>query len=495
MKNIILLLILLYGVDVSSTNIYCREIDFYKSDLLVTPIFNQIAPLCSGNTPLPILPLVSENGIHGTWSPSIVNNIITTTYTFTPSASFPDATSTTMTIIVVSMPYFSELSIHKYRSCLDAVPILPLISDNGISGTWSPSTVTNSVRNYVFTPNSNQCGQVVNQIVSTLAIPYEVGTEFNSPSVSALNNLNNYLMENLYGTYGTWSFSPIPATNDYLCTFTVPNISGCGSTIDYIAHINPSMVPTFQQGLSFCYKDIATSPDCDYIADSFDIPRIYGTWSPCFNYTTTTTYTFTPTPGQGANPTTRTIEILPLNSDKCVSDSLNCSFGSLVLSNPETFSDKLYARLGVITTENNYNVTGDKIIDLNSQEYIDLLPDTSINCKYFAATIDFSCSLIERSDNNSSIYNNLSKSGHTKLQKTTLSIFPNPSSNSVEISMKNTTFNKVLINSIDGKTVLDKNIENSESFQVDVSNYANGLYIVNVIDKDGQVYNQKLIKN
>jgi hypothetical protein len=75
------------------------------------------------------------------------------------------------------------------------------------------------------------------------------------------------------------------------------------------------------------------------------------------------------------------------------------------------------------------------------------------------------------------------------------SIIPNPSSNSIEILMKNSTFNKVLITSIDGKTVFNKSIDNSESFQVDVSNYANGLYIVNVIDKDGQVYNQKLIKN
>ncbi|MCZ8197335.1 MAG: T9SS type A sorting domain-containing protein [Flavobacterium sp.] len=76
-----------------------------------------------------------------------------------------------------------------------------------------------------------------------------------------------------------------------------------------------------------------------------------------------------------------------------------------------------------------------------------------------------------------------------------LIIYPNPSSKLIGLELKNSTFNKVLITSIDGKTVLDKSIENSESFQVDVSNYANGIYIVNVIDKDGQVYNQKLIKN
>lgn len=54
-------------------------------DPLITPTFNQIASICSG-TILGDLPTNSTNGITGTWSPELNNNI-TTTYTFTPDSN------------------------------------------------------------------------------------------------------------------------------------------------------------------------------------------------------------------------------------------------------------------------------------------------------------------------------------------------------------------------------------------------------------------------
>jgi hypothetical protein len=48
----------------------------------VTPTFTSISPICSGDI-VQVLPSVSTNGISGTWSPAL-NNIATTTYTFTP---------------------------------------------------------------------------------------------------------------------------------------------------------------------------------------------------------------------------------------------------------------------------------------------------------------------------------------------------------------------------------------------------------------------------
>lgn len=63
---------------------------------LTTPAFNQIAPICSGGTIS--LPLTSNNGITGTWSPTL-NNTTTTTYTFTPNAGQCGSTAT-MTISI-----------------------------------------------------------------------------------------------------------------------------------------------------------------------------------------------------------------------------------------------------------------------------------------------------------------------------------------------------------------------------------------------------------
>ncbi len=67
----------------------------------VTPIFTQVAPICSGGILLP-LPTTSNNAINGTWTPAL-NNTATTTYTFTPTAG-QCATTTTMTITVNPKP-------------------------------------------------------------------------------------------------------------------------------------------------------------------------------------------------------------------------------------------------------------------------------------------------------------------------------------------------------------------------------------------------------
>ncbi|MDN3677713.1 fibronectin type III domain-containing protein [Flavobacterium paronense] len=50
-----------------------------------TPTFNAIAPLCTGET-APSLPSPSIEGITGTWSPAVIDNTTSGTYTFTPTA-------------------------------------------------------------------------------------------------------------------------------------------------------------------------------------------------------------------------------------------------------------------------------------------------------------------------------------------------------------------------------------------------------------------------
>ena len=54
------------------------------SNPVFTPTFNKIATFCAG-TIQPILPPVSNNGLSGTWSPAVVNNQSSGSYTFTPS--------------------------------------------------------------------------------------------------------------------------------------------------------------------------------------------------------------------------------------------------------------------------------------------------------------------------------------------------------------------------------------------------------------------------
>ncbi len=78
---------------------------------------------------------------------------------------------------------------------------------------------------------------------------------------------------------------------------------------------------------------------------------------------------------------------------------------------------------------------------------------------------------------------------------TGFAIIPNPSSSAIEISMKEAKFNKISISTIDGKIVFDRSIELTDKSRVDVSGYANGIYIINVTSEDGQLLTEKLIKN
>lgn len=74
-------------------------------------------------------------------------------------------------------------------------------------------------------------------------------------------------------------------------------------------------------------------------------------------------------------------------------------------------------------------------------------------------------------------------------------IVPNPSSNNIEIIMNDSQFSYITIATIDGKIVDDRNVGKTDRAQIDVSRYANGIYIVNVTAEDGKIYTKKLIKN
>lgn len=50
---------------------------------MIVPIFTELPPICAGGPP-PVLPSVSTNGVTGTWSPAVVDNMVPATYTFTP---------------------------------------------------------------------------------------------------------------------------------------------------------------------------------------------------------------------------------------------------------------------------------------------------------------------------------------------------------------------------------------------------------------------------
>lgn len=74
-------------------------------------------------------------------------------------------------------------------------------------------------------------------------------------------------------------------------------------------------------------------------------------------------------------------------------------------------------------------------------------------------------------------------------------IVPNPSSSFIDVIMKDAKLNKVEIVSIDGKIVFSKNFETTDKVQIDISDYKEGVYIVNVTSEKGNSIAEKLVKN
>ncbi|MFN7044275.1 MAG: T9SS type B sorting domain-containing protein [Flavobacterium sp.] len=89
----------------------CENILPYQINITVgnsfSPDFPSTIPLCSGETP-PILANTSPNGISGTWSPAVIDNLVSGSYTFTPSlGSCANPQTIAVTILESQLQSFS----------------------------------------------------------------------------------------------------------------------------------------------------------------------------------------------------------------------------------------------------------------------------------------------------------------------------------------------------------------------------------------------------
>ncbi|WP_291102356.1 MULTISPECIES: gliding motility-associated C-terminal domain-containing protein [unclassified Flavobacterium] len=267
----------------------------------ITPTFAAIAPICSGATS-PVLPSTSNNSFTGTWSPALVSNTATGTYTFTPSAG-QCATTTTLTVTVNPniTPTFTAIA----PICSGAPsPVLPSTSNNSFTGTWSPALVSNTATGtYTFTPDAGQCATTTTltvtvnpNIVPTFTAIAPICSGATSPVLPSTSN-NSFT--------GTWSPALVSNTATGTYTFT-PSAGQCATTTTLTVTVNPNITPTFTAIAPICSG--TTSP----VLPSTSNNSFTGTWSPALvSNTATGTYTFTPDAGQCATTTTLTVTVNP----------------------------------------------------------------------------------------------------------------------------------------------------------------------------------------
>jgi len=129
---------------------------------IINATFDPVADICFGD---PVLPLPSSNnGVTGTWNPPTIDNTTTTQYTFTPNSGIC-VVPTTIEIKVLQQitPTFQIDDI-----CIgETTASLPTVSEENISGSWSPSTVNNLVTTtYTFTPDPGQCANSTTETIN-----------------------------------------------------------------------------------------------------------------------------------------------------------------------------------------------------------------------------------------------------------------------------------------------------------------------------------------
>ena len=211
--------------------------------------------------------------------------------------------------VVINQKATPQFSLTNLLCQNSTPPVLPTTSNDGITGSWSPSTVSTSsigVTSYVFTPNPGECAKpttlditITDEIKPVFAAigPLCLGSSAPSLPVKSTNDIT-----------GTWNpasiLTTVSGTTDYIFT---PDAGQCANPITMPVTITDPVTPTFAPIASVCQNSVGNP------LPATSIEGISGTWSPGFSSATPgpTTYTFTPISSQCANTATVTVTVNP----------------------------------------------------------------------------------------------------------------------------------------------------------------------------------------
>lgn len=195
------------------------------------PVFNALSATCQGGA-APALNTVSNNGISGTWNPSIFNTSSpgSVTSTFTPDAGQCATTATaSLTIDAAVTPTFTT----PLAVCQGSTPpTLPGASNNGIVGSWTPTAFDTSVSGIstcTFAATDGSCSTTATLSLTVSPIVTPTFTALTSacqgaaaPALPAASN------EGLGGTWNPSVFSTV-VSGTFTSTFT-PEAGSCATT-------------------------------------------------------------------------------------------------------------------------------------------------------------------------------------------------------------------------------------------------------------------------
>ncbi|MCP4110198.1 MAG: gliding motility-associated C-terminal domain-containing protein, partial [Desulfobacteraceae bacterium] len=177
--------------------------------------------------------------------------------TFTPDAD--ECATTTSVTINISDAVTPTFSFATDYCSTDASFSFPTTSDNGISGSWSPTSVNPATNgptvNATFTPDADECAttsSVTINISDAVTPTFSFATDYCSTDASfSLPTTSDN------GISGSWTPASVnPATDGPTvnATFT-PDADDCATTTSVTINISDAVTPTFSFATDYCSTD------------------------------------------------------------------------------------------------------------------------------------------------------------------------------------------------------------------------------------------------
>ena len=262
---------------------------------------------------------------------------------------------------------------------------------------------------------------------------------------------------------------------------TITDSAGCVGTVTKTIALDPNVVPTFNAiPANICNGSIVP------VLPTTSNNGITGVWSPSIiNNTTNGSYVFNPNVNNCATAVTVSIIILPSTDPSCSSTSCQ---PNLTLTAAETNTIKNYKYKNWIKTMTNYSISSSKDINMKAEDYLVFAPNTHImsGAKMLAK--------IETCLPSSSRPSALAVDSNVEYFFKDIKIYPNPTTDIVNIATDNLKISKVMIASIEGKLIFEQSLNNETSFQFDLSNFTDGMYILSIETSEGKTFIKKLMK-
>ena len=301
---------------------------------LSDPTFNLMSTYCAGDV-VEILPATSNNSVAGTWSPSVIDDMNSGDYLFTPDAGqCANDFTLNVTITPSNTPTFSITNTY----CVgDAADVLTTTSDNGVEGTWNPMNINTSsagTANYFFTPTNScdesfsisvtvtDCGCLdpafvtidpINEICANETLILNAMISGSATSIT-WSSAGDGAFDNATSTNPIYTPGAADITNGVVTLSVITDdpdgVDPCSAaSTSILLVINNLSDPTFNLMSTYCAGDVVE------ILPTTSNNSVVGTWSPSvIDDMNSGEYLFTPDAEQCANDFTLNVIITPSNT-------------------------------------------------------------------------------------------------------------------------------------------------------------------------------------